>query len=504
MLAGDTLREYVQARATVTPTVLVPLLFGLGIIGSTVRTISTVTLSQAGLLIAVGPVVFPGLVLTGCTLVLAFGSFRQPEVRRIVGWSLVGAFALVAVMGFIMAYQQLHDVTLAEPFVAITWIAGIGAVGGFLTGVYDVRNERRAESLNVARERFDSAIEAAPLAIIALDRDKTITTWNRGAEELFGWSAAEALGESYPTLHGQSLIPPDRREAYERRRQTVKDGETVSRVETKRQCKDGTRVDVSIWATPVLVDGTQTGQMIAVADITEQKQTEERLSVLNRLLRHNVRNAVTIIYGHVDQLRADRSERQDNTERSRESLATIEEYAGALESVAQKASSISQALEETDAGPVAVADAVAVGQSRIEAEYPDVRIETAIPAGLFVRGGAIETAIEEAIRNAIEHANTTPAICVRAEGTDEGTVELQIEDDGPGIPDHERRVLEGGTESKLQHGSGIGLWLMKWIVEHCGGAISITENDDGGTTVVFILPAVSPDQQNTHPAATSE
>ncbi|MGM0399219.1 MAG: ATP-binding protein, partial [Halobacteriota archaeon] len=66
-----------------------------------------------------------------------------------------------------------------------------------------------------------------------------------------------------------------------------------------------------------------------------------------------------------------------------------------------------------------------------------------------------------------------------------------VEDDGPGIPDHEKAVLREGEETPLAHGSGLGLWLVYWIVTMNGGRLEISDNEPRGTVVEIDLPRFS-------------
>jgi K+-sensing histidine kinase KdpD len=66
---------------------------------------------------------------------------------------------------------------------------------------------------------------------------------------------------------------------------------------------------------------------------------------------------------------------------------------------------------------------------------------------------------------------------------------LDIADNGPGIPETEREVLTRGTETQLVHGSGIGLWIIHWVVTRYGGELSFEEREDGGSVVRLSLPA---------------
>jgi signal transduction histidine kinase len=93
--------------------------------------------------------------------------------------------------------------------------------------------------------------------------------------------------------------------------------------------------------------------------------------------------------------------------------------------------------------------------------------------------------VQELVENANTH--TDSEIRVSADPTDDGFVDLRVADDGPGIARQERAVIEKGRETALEHGSGVGLWLVAWAVREYGGTVEFADREDG-TTVVVRLP----------------
>jgi C4-dicarboxylate-specific signal transduction histidine kinase len=89
------------------------------------------------------------------------------------------------------------------------------------------------------------------------------------------------------------------------------------------------------------------------------------------------------------------------------------------------------------------------------------------------------------VTNAIEHGGDAPAVEVAVDTTATGQVTITVADDGPGLPTVERDLLRGGTETALNHGDGLGLWLVNWIVTDLGGTLDVTVDD--GTTVTVEL-----------------
>jgi PAS domain S-box-containing protein len=116
-------------------------------------------------------------------------------------------------------------------------------------------------------------VNDAPVAIVTVDREYRITSWNPAAERIFGWAAAEVIGAPPP------LIPDDLRDEYERRiKATVLDGQPVMMVETHRLRKDGLRMEVQLSVAPLRdAAGTVTGAVAFLIDLSERRATERAL-----------------------------------------------------------------------------------------------------------------------------------------------------------------------------------------------------------------------------------
>lgn len=126
-----------------------------------------------------------------------------------------------------------------------------------------------AEALRQTNETLQALVRAAPLAIVALDRSANVVQWSPAAERLFGWRAEEVLGRPMPG------VPEDQREAFQALIEGELKGETRVALELRRQRKDGSPVDVSLWTAPVHdAQGQVIGAIGFLADISERKQVE--------------------------------------------------------------------------------------------------------------------------------------------------------------------------------------------------------------------------------------
>src|SRR5205809_4281572 len=129
------------------------------------------------------------------------------------------------------------------------------------------RDRRRAPGL---REQLAAIVESSDDAIIGKTLDGRITSWNRGAERLYGYTAAEALGQSI-TL----LIPPGLPDELPGILERLMRGERIEHYETQRVCKDGTHIEVSLTISPIR---DSTGRIIGASkiarNITDRKRAE--------------------------------------------------------------------------------------------------------------------------------------------------------------------------------------------------------------------------------------
>ncbi|MCU4752254.1 PAS domain-containing protein [Halobacteria archaeon AArc-curdl1] len=234
-------------------------------------------------------------------------------------------------------------------------------------------------------------------------------------------------------------------------------------------------------------EGTVYREVGLTEDITDRKEREQQLAVLNRVLRHNLRNEMNVILGnaaeilehgdaasaeHGDVIRQVATKLLELTDKQR-SLAKL-----LTDSREPEVQNVSTLLEETRA---------AFETSNATAEI-DVTV-TAAGTETIRTTPHLEIAIRELVENAIEHGgNGVPAVTIDGTVTDSGA-EIRVSDNGPGIPLEEQAVLESG-ESQLSHGSGLGLWLIHWVVTQAGGSVSFQPTEDAGTTVTLWLPHV--------------
>jgi len=232
------------------------------------------------------------------------------------------------------------------------------------------------------------------------------------------------------------------------------------------------------------------GQFNELSETLAQRRTE--VVVLNRVLRHNLRNAMTVVVGNADRIaeRTDHERTATEAERIRsrgESLLDLADHARAIES------SLGARPEKTSIR--AVDDLVDDVVATLTEEFPqaDLQVDVEPDSVAVPNGEVVLVVLDELARNAINHSHhATPTVRLFA-STGDDVVRFEVADDGPGMPEVERQVLtERFVETPTNHGAGLGLWLVNWLVHWAHGTVSVAVDD--GTTVTVTVPTVPADE----------
>lgn len=215
------------------------------------------------------------------------------------------------------------------------------------------------------------------------------------------------------------------------------------------------------------------------------EQHRQRLTVLNRVLRHDIRNTASLILGELSKLagRVGDDSAFDAIERQTRKIVELSENARQAERTVKDI--------DTSPTPTEVTTLVESIIEDVRSTWPNVEVRADTPAQAHVASnGLIETAIRNVIMNAAEHNdNSSPRVEVTVSSDlDDDELLIRIADNGPGIPAYEREVLEQRDETKLQHSSGLGLWLVHWIIEDVDGTVDIEQRQPSGTVVRLRVP----------------
>ena len=239
-----------------------------------------------------------------------------------------------------------------------------------------------------------------------------------------------------------------------------------------------------------IVGGGLSGALIgAVVGLRDQHQELEELnqrnSVLNRVLRHNIKNGINVILGHAALLD------DDVTGSSRESVEAIQRAATDISRLSETARTVDQLGSCPEVHRIDVTRVVRQCVDTTSSFYPHAELRVDLPETAWVEASQLlGTVVKNLLTNAIEHNDGEPRVRVSVDrvGANDGRVHLAVADDGPGIYDGEREALDG-KEDPTSHGSGLGLWLVKWFTRAHDGNLWFEDNEPRGTVVHLTLPA---------------
>jgi len=429
--------------------------------------------------------VFALLALPLVGAVAAFdGDPSAGEVRRSLA-SLVGTelFQLMAVYTYaavvFLRYGWNHDRiskgqlaallgAVSAPYVVGAWRDGNAVVDGvtgglLLSGALLFVSLRRYPVLTVfpeadyvARSRV---VEALQEAVIVVDWAGDVLDANAAAEELFGRSSRAMIGEPISSVAGGigvAALSPG-----------ATDFATLRTTKGRREF----RITVS-GVSGADADEDPVARALVLRDVTDRRTREQRLSVLNRVLRHNVRNKLDVILAHAEQI----EEEAHGT--------PIRDSAAELASVSRKAREAEAVMTHGDDSPSTVDLAAVVREVVTDArrEYPESSIS--VDASDGVRFASHRTIVRrlvtELVENAVLHSDDPARAEVVVDVTADGTPLLRVSDNGPGISDRQRDLLTDAGETQLEHGLGVGLWFVNWATSRLGAELEF-ECDDRGT-----------------------
>ncbi|WP_324755919.1 PAS domain-containing sensor histidine kinase [Haloarcula sp. GH36] len=337
----------------------------------------------------------------------------------------------------------------------------------------------RSTSVHDRFDRLFDLIEDPAVAFEIVEGEPVVHAVNTPFAETFGYDPADIVGESL----NEFIVPEQKDEEAMDYDQRTADGKANHAI-VARKTVDGWR-EFDYHSVPYQADdGRQYGFAI-YTDVTEDRRRQQRLRVLHRVLRHNLRNDLSVVIGAAQHLNSAATDSYTITMAER-----ILDAAGRLDAVSQQAKEVESALENTTERPI---DPGSLARS-VAQDYPEtVTVDPSIRPPAAVPGGpGLYDALDNLVENAVEHTpeGTAVRLIVEEEGDE---VLLKVTDDGPGIPAIERAaVFDGETITTLQHGSGLGIWLARWVAESAGGDLSY-DRTAGWTVVTIRLPAVAAD-----------
>ena len=358
----------------------------------------------------------------------------------------------------------------------------------------DVTKRRQAERAAVL---LSAIVDSSDDAIISKDLNGIITSWNQGAERLFGYSSQETIGQSVTML-----IPADRQDEEPRILARLRRGERIEHFETIRQRKDGSLLDIELTISPVKDSkGTIVGASKIARDISQRKRAEQELKRVNQDLEqfafsvsHDLREPLRSIRAYSELLGERFADKFDDEGRS--FLAFVQVAAERMGDLTNellsyvRVTNLNPSTKESDANR-ALATALANLTGAIE-ESRAVITHDALPMVNMDETHLCQL-FQNLVGNAIKYRDTghAPAIYVSSRREDAQWI-FSVRDNGIGIKAEYLERIFGLFERlhpRSQYsGAGVGLAICQRIVQRYGGRIWAESQPGKGSTFFFTVP----------------
>ena len=351
------------------------------------------------------------------------------------------------------------------------------------------------------RRQHAAVVESSAEAILSQDAQGIITSWNRAAEQLFGYRATEVMGK-----HVSLLVPPEQADEIPAIMSRLLSGEHIQNYLTERVHKNGTRLTVDLSISPIR---NQHGEIIGAStiaqDITPQKRAEEalfkneKLAMAGRLaasIAHEINNPLEAIGNLLYLARRDQS-------RSGEYLAMAEREVQRLANIAQQ--TLGLVREAASATPLNVSlvldEVLRLYTRKLSAKHIQVEKQYEDMAEIQGFPGELRQVFSNLIANALDAMGERGSLRLRVEHSHEWSngarpgVRVTIADTGHGIaPQDATRIFEPFFTTKKDSGTGLGLWLSHNIIRKHGGSIRLRSRvtpGKCGTVFRIFLPNVA-------------
>jgi PAS domain S-box-containing protein len=341
-------------------------------------------------------------------------------------------------------------------------------------------------------------VESSDDAIYSTTPEGIITSWNRGAEALYGFSAEEAVGR-----HVAMTAPPERAHEIPQHTMRLKRGEHIESYQTERMRKDGSRLTVLLSISPLRNNkGAVVGSSAIARDIGAQRRAEEalrrneKLATAGRLtatIAHEINNPLEAVTNLLYLAQRDPVRRNDY-------LIQAEEEVQRIAAIARQ--TLGLVREAASAKPLNVAEALdqvlRLYLRKLEAKHIQTDKQYDAAANILGFAGELRQLFSNLILNAIEAMGDRGRLQVRVSrartwsGRPRAGVRITIADNGSGICRSDMaHLFEPFYTTKKDIGTGLGLWLSHGIVQKHGGSIRVrssTTPGRNGTVFSIFLP----------------
>lgn len=362
-----------------------------------------------------------------------------------------------------------------------------------------IEERRQAETtLRQSNETLQTLISSSPLALFLLNRDGIVSrVWNPAATALFGWTPMQVFEQPL-----KIIAPPDQ-SRFDEFWESVSSGHRVTGVEIRCRTKSGDEVDIEFSAAPLPTDSEQISEVILIAaDATELKKTREAMLQSERLvaigetvasLTHESRNALNRIQLGAEILKESSNTSVDIRNIVNEIFQGCRDLQYLFEDVRQFGAPIRLEKKHCELDEIArrTWESVAAVREDHRATFQLQILKG--DANCHVDPLRIEQVFRNMFENSIDVSKGRVQIDVTISSAHlDGSTRISVRDDGPGLTREQSQKIFDPFYTTKSTGTGLGMAIVKRIVEAHGGEIRVDQSDRPGAEFLITIPSGPP------------
>ncbi len=341
-------------------------------------------------------------------------------------------------------------------------------------------------------QELTSILESSDDAILGKTLDGIITSWNRGAEKLYGYRSSEIIGKSVLKLY-----PKDHLYEFDEIMDVIRLGESVDHHQTSRQTKDGRLIDVSVTISPIFNSQDQIVGVSTIArDISEIRELERRKDAFIGMTSHELKTPITTLKAYIQILR--KQFKGDSPGDSKKYLQKMEDQIDRLTDLVTDLLDLSKiqagklSLNKAKFDLDELVSEVTEDLQKITTTHQLV-IEGEVGRKILGDRHRIGQILINLISNAIKYSPSVNRVII-ASYSDNHKVVISVQDFGIGISKrHQKRIFDRffraeGSSEKTFPGLGIGLYITSELVKRHGGQIWVDSTKGKGSIFSVCLP----------------
>lgn len=344
----------------------------------------------------------------------------------------------------------------------------------------------------IERERdlrmYEAIVEAVDAGVYVVDDERYIEFVNESYVEMKGVERSEFLGTQITEWGNDSDI-----ERIVEQVEQIRRGERdMVKIDYEFRSVDGEEFPVELRISPLFFPDGEPGRVGIIRDISERKRYEHRLEeqadqleTLNRIVRHDISNDMNVVLGMTQAVR-ERLEDQQLADHLDRALAATRHTIELTRTVRDLMKTM--LAEDRERTPISLPETVDAEIDDVaEGSDAEIRVEGSIPDVSVLADNLLSSVFRNLLTNAVQHNDAAdPEVIVTAEPLD-GYVRVSVADNGPGIPDDRKDEIFGKGDAGLNSaGTGIGLYLVRTLVDSYDGSIRVEDRENGSGSVFTV------------------